>query len=176
MTLVLMTMRTLTQKSCQHFINKEANDEIYDKLFQMVTHVSQDNVYRILSVAIFLLHHLKTTNYFESIDVKSVIPWFHPDGSVTVQEVIGFNLFHFYAVMQSNNHSIQEVCGTVPHVQKRPLGSALYPAAASILNHSCDPNSGPFQAGLKQVTVATRAIKAGEEVTHIYQVLNKRSD
>ncbi len=56
------------------------------------------------------------------------------------------------------------------------LGSALYPRVASLLNHSCDPNTAPVTLSretgrpLRQVSVAGRRIEEGEEICHIYQV------
>ena len=63
-------------------------------------------------------------------------------------------------------------------LEKAQIGSAIYPIAASLLNHSCDPNSTPVTTSyvkdgsrivLQQVTVASRVIEAGEEICHIYQ-------
>lgn len=63
-------------------------------------------------------------------------------------------------------------------LEKTQIGSAIYPTAASLLNHSCDPNSSPVTTSyvkdgsnvvLQQVTVASRVIEVGEEICHIYQ-------
>jgi hypothetical protein len=61
-------------------------------------------------------------------------------------------------------------------MSKRFVGHAVFPLAASLFNHSCDPNTSTVMCGLHQVTVATRKIRQGEEMCHIYQVrLNSES-
>lgn len=78
-------------------------------------------------------------------------------------------LFHFYTVVQSNNHSLLELTHVGTSVEKDIVGNALFPTVASILNHSCDPNTSPVVIDQTQVTVATRTIPKGEEINHIYQ-------
>ena len=71
-------------------------------------------------------------------------------------------------------------------VTRTPYALGVFPTAASLLNHSCDPNSAtvvlkgaPEQSeggvgarrrgGSVQVTFATRLIRKGEEICHVYQ-------
>ena len=67
---------------------------------------------------------------------------------------------------------------------RKPYALGVFPTAASLLNHSCDPNSATVilrrktkmsdksdedARGSVQVTFATRVIGKGEEICHIYQ-------
>ena len=62
---------------------------------------------------------------------------------------------------------------------RKPYALGVFPTAASLLNHSCDPNSATVvlrgetsddgECGSVQVTFATRVIRRGEEICHIYQ-------
>ncbi len=114
-------------------------------------------------------------------------------------------LFHFSLVLISNNHSISgnktytnrwrhqdnkriiilEISKVAESVSRDPYGLAIFPTAASLLNHSCDPNTStvtllpdrPVIAteecenvrGTLQVTFATKIILKGEEICHVYQ-------
>lgn len=53
--------------------------------------------------------------------------------------------------------------------EKFTVGSAVYPHVASLFNHNCDPNTSPIQVGLDQLTFASRVIRQGDEISHIYQ-------
>lgn len=72
---------------------------------------------------------------------------------------------------------------------RTPYALGVFPTAASLLNHSCDPNSATVilkrkktekasaksdeddeaRGGSVQVTFATRVIRRGDEICHIYQ-------
>ena len=65
-------------------------------------------------------------------------------------------------------------------VARTPYALGVFPTAASLLNHSCDPNSATVVlkksgegvgggGGSVQVTFATRLIRKGKEICHVYQ-------
>jgi hypothetical protein len=57
--------------------------------------------------------------------------------------------------VQCNNHSMVEI-GSVPMgVDRDRVGLALFPTVASLLNHSCDPNTAPVMVANRQVSFET---------------------
>ena len=73
---------------------------------------------------------------------------------------------------------ISEITSIGGNVTRKPYALGVFPTAASLLNHSCDPNSATVvlrsetsdgECGSVQVTFATRVIRKGEEICHIYQ-------
>ena len=66
----------------------------------------------------------------------------------------------------SNNHGITSV---TPKVFKPVCnGKAVFPKVASLLNHSCNPNTSVVVQKDVQITYATKTIYPGEEICHIY--------
>jgi hypothetical protein len=61
--------------------------------------------------------------------------------------------------VQCNNHSMVEI-GSVPMgVDRDRVGLALFPTVASLLNHSCDPNTAPVMVANRQVLFKVKKIK-----------------
>ena len=56
-------------------------------------------------------------------------------------------IFHAYSVILPNNHSVGEVDNSelksFVGIKRNLLGNCVFPRVASILNHSCDPNTSP---------------------------------
>ena len=129
--------------------------EGYDIYFNMVTHVSHETVRNILErivTSIFLLNCLESTNYFidnveSNVDCKSS----NQQEILTERIMFAGFLFHAYSVLLSNVHAVSEhnSSGTKDDqesqasnsIKRKTTGSGLFPRAASILNHSCDPNT-----------------------------------
>ena len=80
-----------------------------------------------------------------------------------------------------------ELTSVATSVQRTEVGNGVFPRVASLLNHSCDPNtatvivgqnhssdsnSETVIVGLNQFTVASRTIEKGEEICHVYQEIN----
>jgi hypothetical protein len=76
-------------------------------------------------------------------------------------------LFQFGLAVLSNNHGISEI--TAGQLNRTKYGLAFYPKSASLMNHSCNPNTGTVVIKNMQITVATKKIEPGEEICHIYQ-------
>ena len=129
--------------------------EGYDIYFNMVTHVSHETIYNIFErivASIFLLNCLESTNYFKD-NVESNVECILNNQQETLTERIMFAgfLFHAYSVLLSNVHAVSELDSsgikddqeseTSSIIKRNTTGSGLFPKTASILNHSCDPNT-----------------------------------
>ena len=86
--------------------------------------------------------------------------------------------------MPPDRSTFSEITSIANNVTRKPYALGVFPTAASLLNHSCDPNSATVilrrktkmsdksdedARGSVQVTFATRVIGKGEEICHIYQ-------
>ena len=129
----------------------------YDIFFNMVTdlsHVSILEVFERITMSLFLLNCLEATNYFKeelshNNDVGS------NDKDIELQRRIMFAglIFHAYSVILSNNHTVGEVSSlnidgeletaTFVGIKRELIGNCVFARVASILNHSCDPNTSP---------------------------------
>ena len=128
----------------------------YDVFFNLVTHVdtlsTKDLLERVIT-SIFLLNCLEATKYFA--DVKCV-----QNGSCNLQlENLSLDtrvkfaglLFHSYCAILSNSFAVSEIDASdvdenkKPHninrIQRTITGNAVFPTPASLINHSCDPNT-----------------------------------
>ena len=124
----------------------------YDIFFNMVTHVKKTSVYDIFEriiMSIFLLNCLESTGYFDQdiqTDEKS-----NSDArdSTSLEKRIMFAglIFHAYSVILPNNHSVGEVDSSDLNgfvgIKRKLVGNCVFARVASILNHSCDPNTSP---------------------------------
>ena len=134
----------------------QENFERYDIYFDMVTHIetlsTQDMIERLIT-SLFLLNCLESTHYFD--DSKTV-----SNGSSNLEtekkhlnERIMFAayLFHAYSAILSNSFAVSEInasdvsehqkSGTANRIQRKITGNAVFPTAARMINHSCDPNT-----------------------------------
>jgi len=50
---------------------------------------------------------------------------------------------------ECNNHAINEVVGVPLGVERNRIGLGLFPTVASIINHSCDPNTSTVMIGTR---------------------------
>ena len=128
----------------------------YDIFFNLVTHVdtlsTKDLLERVIT-SIFLLNCLEATKYFA--DVKCV-----HNGSCSLKaENLSLNtrvkfaglLFHSYCAILSNSFAVSEINASnvdedkkpnnINRIQRSLTGNAVFPTPASLINHSCDPNT-----------------------------------
>ena len=56
-------------------------------------------------------------------------------------------VFHCVSGVQCNNHAVVEIDAVPNCVERRKIGVALFPTVASVLNHSCDPNTATVMVG-----------------------------
>merc|ERR1719219_828729 len=76
---------------------------------------------------------------------------------------------HYYAAVLSNIHTTSELRNAPnQQVANTPVAVALFPDVALHINHSCDPNTFVIDIESSQVTIASRNIVAGEEITQVY--------
>ena len=186
-TLILAAYKILTQKPAAFYIqhagehfsvqkvteapSTEPGLDVYDVLYNMVTHMDPRDFIEHAVTAVIMLWWLELTGYLAQLPQGSddVVKETFSDERSQLKVFFLHLLFHFYSVVQSNNHSIQDLKYIGETVKRGIVGNALFPTVASIMNHSCDPNSTPVVINQTQVTVATRAIREGEEINHIYQ-------
>ena len=127
----------------------------YDIYFNMVTHVDTLSIHetfeRIIT-SIFLLNCLEATNYFKD---QNPLLRQHINGK---EETIGLKervmfvglLFHAYSVILPNVFATSEInttdvnkqleSETFAGIPRSATGNAI-PRVASMINHSCDPNT-----------------------------------
>ena len=63
----------------------------------------------------------------------------------------------------SNNHGIG-----IGNFEQKRYATGIFTRTVSLLNHSCNPNTGVVCNKDIQMTVATKRIEIGEEICHIY--------
>ena len=150
---------------CNDSMNNEVNpvesvigkDEFqgYDIYFDMVTHIdslSSTELCERVITALFLLRCLEETDYFNNHDsgqIKDV----NGNEKFDLKErvMIAGLFFHVYSIILSNSHGFHEIntdeCNNqdesskftgIPRVR---IGNGMFPKAASMINHSCDPNT-----------------------------------
>ena len=78
-------------------------------------------------------------------------------------------LFHFILAVKSNCFGIQALTSTMFENEKRDYAIGIFSKAASLLNHSCNPNTSVVFVKDEQITFATKQIVPGEEICHIYK-------
>ena len=174
----------------------------------MVTHVDSEKLLEHVAVVVILLRCLVEVGYFDPREkMESELSHFadeRRDPLVFFADL----LMQFRLALISNNHSVSglptftlelfclltlmtdtffpEITSIGNNVTRKPFALGVFPTAASLLNHSCDPNSATVylrrktrtsddedeadaRGGSVQVTFATRVIRRGEEICHIYQ-------
>merc|ERR1712012_1545989 len=143
----------------------------------MVTHNKQMSVYDIFErivMSVFLLNCLEATGYFKPDPFKEGEKDSKEENILEKRIMFTGLIFHAYSVILPNNHSVGEVDSSELNgfvgIKRKLVGNCVFARVASILNHSCDPNTSPvYINGNTQVTVATTCISKGDEISHIYQ-------
>ena len=142
----------------------ESNDfEDYSIYFDLVSHISHLSIQEIFEriiASVFLLNCLEATTYFSN-DNNSDSENGANEKNISIEERVMFAslLFQAYCIMFCNVHSISEVDSveTQEHSQsetnhgitRASTGIVLFPKVASMMNHSCDPNTACFYANGK---------------------------
>ena len=78
-------------------------------------------------------------------------------------------MFHFILAVKSNCFGIQALTSSMFEKEKRDYAIGIFSKAASLLNHSCNPNTSVVFVKDEQITFATKQIVPGEEICHIYK-------
>ena len=141
----------------------------YDIFLNLVTHidvVSLEEIMERVITSIFLLNCLEATNYFSdghsasNKDDNSK----KDDNYFQTRIMFASLLFHTYSAILSNSLAISEInasevqenqnTNTVNRIQRTITGNAVFPRCASMINHSCDPNTTCiFINGKTQVSI-----------------------
>ena len=110
--------------------------------------------------SLFLLNCLEATSYFSS-DLESDLEITTNQKNVTIEERLMFAefLFKAHSIMFCNVHSISEIDSVETQkdlklesnsgITRASTGIVLFPKVASMMNHSCDPNTACFYANGK---------------------------
>jgi len=137
---------------------EQSNDEVrYERFYKMVAHIDHTDTLEIISTTTFFLLCLEKSGYF-------------PTGFSHQDKVrIGGLFCRNHTAVQSNNHAVFELDGDQDDpLRKEMVGLGVFPDIAMYFNHSCDPNTFVVDVGRDQVTVASRTIRLGEQVSTIY--------
>ena len=68
----------------------------------------------------------------------------------------------------SNNHGVAAMTSDERN-QKQKIATAIFPGTASLLNHSCNPNTATLIQKDFQIVYAVKTIQQGEEISDIYK-------
>ena len=167
----LITVRAITRSTVQQILEislESSEDEgLYDGAdlrtgLNLVSHeVSTEDLLMRTLVSVFLMKCLKQTAFYGT-RVTSL------EEDVKVSLVIN----RLLSSCPANTHEIH--CLNTPTLARwspmaslKNLGAGLYPTAA-LFNHSCDPNIVRCNVGRRMVSVASRDIKRGEEISDCY--------
>jgi len=137
---------------------KESRDFVaYYKLLNMVKHFDDLCLLKLFSIVLILLQICKDVGYITNTTSKEE------------ETLMGKIFCHYYAAVLPNCHSIFELKSTAADpINTDSVGVAIFPDVATHINHSCDPNTFVIDTGGSQVTIASRIIKEGEEINHVY--------
>ena len=143
----------------------------YDIFFNMVTdlkHASIQDIFERIIMSTFLLNCLEATNYFENDTVNVKDETNDTKGKdFELQKRIMFAglIFQAYSVILSNNHTVGEVdslnieneleLSSFVGIKRNLIGNCVFARVASILNHSCDPNTSPVYINGKTQVLRT---------------------
>ncbi len=186
--LIHLALRSVLQRPPTFFLSAStdlfslaAEDRVpsdpYAAYFSLTCNARRLDPLCLCAAAVFMLGCLDRCGYLATADEEdaggSLLSHFADGRRRSPRVFFCHLLLVFYAAVQSNNHAVQEVSSVDARgVGRTILGNAVFPHAASCLNHSCDPNTAPvvLAGSLRQATVAARCIEEGEEITHVYQV------
>ena len=122
--------------------------------------LSIQEIFERIIASVFLLNCLEATTYF-GFDKNSGLKNGVKEKNITIEERVTFAslLFQAYCTLFCNVHSISEIdsVGTQealkpessPGITRSSTGIVLFPKVASMMNHSCDPNTACFYAAGK---------------------------
>ena len=129
----------------------------FSKLLLMVKHFDQLDLLHHVTSCGLIMNMLKCLQY-----VPNTV---NMDGETMMFQII----CHYYAAVLSNIHTTSELRNAPnKQVSNTPVAVALFPDVALHINHSCDPNTFVIDIESSQVTIASRNIQAGEEITQVY--------
>ena len=128
----------------------------YDIFFNLVTHIdilSTKELFERVITSIFLLNCLEATNYFA--DTKCAENNFDNSKekalSPKTRAMFASLLFNSYCAILSNSFAVSEINASevnenqksdnINRIQRTITGNAVFPTPASLINHSCDPNT-----------------------------------
>ena len=135
----------------------------YQRLVELVCHRKTDLLGEVwqITLALFILHCLAYCGWLDHrLDQAR---------DLTEEDVyLALLAVHMRGVTSYNTHQVGErLSRTKNLLQTQEVGLAVRPTVA-LINHSCWPNTVRCSAGREVVMMATRTIKAGQEVTDIY--------
>ena len=181
---LLLILRFFTQKTQQFFRShraefsraldgtgepREPEEEApylssdYQRLVELVCHRKTDLLGEVwqITLGIFILHCLAYCGWLDHRLEQA--------GDLTEEDVyLTLLAVHMRGVTSFNTHQVGErLSSTGSLLQTQEVGLAVRPTVA-LINHSCWPNTVRCSAGRQVVMMATRTIKAGQEVTDIY--------
>ncbi|CAB4055686.1 unnamed protein product [Lepeophtheirus salmonis] len=193
--LIMLAIRMITQKPCSFFRTNKNDFEVHDithgvecelyksddykNAFNLVTHRNKREVIDRVTKCIFagiIVKFLEKVNYLDD-----------PEKLEEDQILIGRLLVHFMQVVQFNTHMIESVYSNRliasdaetriwkdakyfnhgEFVETTRLGGGIFPTIANV-NHSCDPNFLLVNVNNKAIAIASRRIRAGEEIHDSY--------
>ena len=159
-----LSFKSNGKKKSKYDACTESNDfedySIYFDLVNHISHLSIQEVFERIIASLFLLNCLEATSYFSS-DKNSDLEDSVNEKNVAIEERVmlaGF-LFQAYCILFCNVHSISEIDSVEtreklksesnPSITRASTGIVLFPKVASMMNHSCDPNTACFYANGK---------------------------
>ncbi len=141
--------------------------EDLDVLFNSVTHLdSTQGKLNKLFKALFMYKCLENTGYFKFQDGSNLKAHFK-DTRADSRVFFACLMFHYMLAISSNCHSVST--STSGYFKRHKYGIAVFSRVVSVINHSCNPNTGIVVVKNIQVTIATRRIEKGQEICHVYQ-------
>jgi len=175
-TRLLLTLRILTSRPLsfhlEYFNSWSSASPTPPKSFAQVLHLVKHLPHLLLS------HHLASV--FLLLYLLRAVSYIPPDSPTEQEHQLCLLTSHIHAAIKPNIHASFQAGVRGDKLNQEYLGVALFPTVASCFNHSCDPNTFVIDIGRIQVTVASRRIFEGEEVSQGYgghfgdTVLDKR--
>ena len=140
--------------------NDFENYGIYFDLVNHISHLSIQEIFERIIASVFLLNCLEATTYFSN-DKNSGLENSVNENNIAIEERVMFAgfLFQAYCTLFCNVHSISEIDSVETQeelksesnhgITRASTGIVLFPKVASMMNHSCDPNTACFYANGK---------------------------
>ena len=122
-----------------------------------ISHLSIREIFERIIASVFLLNCLEATTYFSN-DNNSDLENGVNEKNMAIEERVFFAilLFQAYCIMFCNVHSISEIDSVETQqelksesnhgITRASTGIVLFPKVASMMNHSCNPNTACFYA------------------------------
>ncbi|XP_023326753.1 SET and MYND domain-containing protein 4 isoform X2 [Eurytemora carolleeae] len=128
--------------------------ETYNKIHNLQEHIDSMNQEDLLSSGLTLLHWILVSGYSEESVISS-------DYLHLCIQYLGIIIPNCHATFQLESSNTDASSMSM-------VGLALFPDVASTFNHSCDPNTFVVDVGQEQLTITSRCIEEGEEITQVY--------